>query len=112
MLHQDRLFSYDEACRRKANSSRWRRLVQFYRAQSPTCTVSSMRSGAKRKISKRTYSRNCVPQRARLSVILGLLLATWFAPYCEGYGVLTHEAIIDAAWKDDIIPVLLRRFPN
>ena len=26
------------------------------------------------------------------------------APTCGGYSVLTHEAIIDAAWKDNIAP--------
>jgi hypothetical protein len=34
------------------------------------------------------------------------------APNCVGYSVLTHEAIIDAAWKDSIAPLLLSRFPN
>jgi hypothetical protein len=34
------------------------------------------------------------------------------APDCAGYSVLTHEAIIDAAWKDDIEPLLQKRFPN
>ena len=34
------------------------------------------------------------------------------APNGAGYSVLTHEAIIDAAWKDDIEPLLLKRFPN
>jgi hypothetical protein len=34
------------------------------------------------------------------------------APECVGYSVLTHEAIIDAAWKEDIEPVLLSRFPD
>ena len=46
------------------------------------------------------------------SVILGLLLGISCAPDCAGYSVLTHEAIIDAAWKDGIQPLLLRRFPN
>jgi len=45
-------------------------------------------------------------------VILGLLLAMFCAPDCTGYSVLTHEAIIDAAWKDDIVPLLLRKFPS
>jgi hypothetical protein len=60
-----------------------------------------------------------VPQRSRStlfslsgSVILGLLLGISCAPDCAGYSVLTHEAIIDAAWKDGIQPLLLRRFPN
>ncbi len=34
------------------------------------------------------------------------------APDCVGYSVLTHEAIIDAAWQEDIEPVLLSRFPD
>jgi len=34
------------------------------------------------------------------------------APDCAGYSVLTHEAIIDAAWKNGIKPLLLSRFPN
>jgi hypothetical protein len=45
-------------------------------------------------------------------VILGLILETCCAPSCSGYSVLTHEAIIDAAWKESIVPVLLKRFPN
>ena len=43
---------------------------------------------------------------------LGLLLAICLAPRCAGYAVLTHEAIIDAAWKDNIAPLLLKRFPD
>ncbi|MGD0402614.1 MAG: zinc dependent phospholipase C family protein [Candidatus Acidiferrales bacterium] len=30
---------------------------------------------------------------------------------CEGYSVLTHEAIIDSAWDDAIKPLLLKRYP-
>src|SRR4030081_2388562 len=45
-------------------------------------------------------------------LILGLLLGMSCAPDCEGYSVLTHEAIIDAAWKDSIAPLLLCRFPD
>src|SRR5258708_16275183 len=45
-------------------------------------------------------------------VLLGLILGIWCASNCSGYSVLTHEAIIDAAWKDNILPVLLKRFPN
>lgn len=29
-----------------------------------------------------------------------------------GYSVLTHEAIIDAEWDKQIVPLLLQRFPN
>ena len=45
-------------------------------------------------------------------VILGLIFGTCCPPSCSGYSVLTHEAIIDAAWKESIVPVLLKRFPN
>ena len=50
--------------------------------------------------------------RGRLRIILGLLLAICLTPACGGYAVLTHEAIIDAAWKDNIAPQLLKRFPH
>ena len=29
-----------------------------------------------------------------------------------GYSVLTHEEIIDIAWKDDIAPLILKKFPS
>ena len=44
--------------------------------------------------------------------ILGLTSVTCCAPNCWAYSVLTHEAIIDAAWRDSIVPVLLKRFPG
>jgi hypothetical protein len=48
----------------------------------------------------------------RVFVVLTLLLGTCCSPRCSGYSVLTHEAIIDAAWKESIVPVLLKRFPD
>jgi hypothetical protein len=45
-------------------------------------------------------------------LILVLLFGMSCTPDCAGYSVLTHEAIIDAAWKDGIAPLLLRRFPD
>jgi len=55
-----------------------------------------------------------VPWSARrcLSLVLVVCLGTWLAPDCAAYSVLTHEAIIDAAWKDNIVPLLQKRFPN
>ena len=44
--------------------------------------------------------------------IIGHVLVIVCAQDCAGYSVLTHEAIIDAAWKDSIEPVLLSRFPG
>jgi hypothetical protein len=46
-----------------------------------------------------------------LRFVLLLLLGISHPSDCAGYSVLTHEAIIDAAWKDDIVPLLLQRFP-
>src|SRR5580658_4939556 len=46
------------------------------------------------------------------SAVFVLIIAICCASVCAGYSVLTHEAIIDAAWKDDIVPTLLKRFPN
>ncbi len=45
-------------------------------------------------------------------LILSCLLGMNCTPNCSGYSVLTHEAIIDAAWKDGIEPLLLARFPH
>lgn len=30
---------------------------------------------------------------------------------CAAYSVLTHEEIVDLAWKDDLLPMLKKRFP-
>jgi len=46
------------------------------------------------------------------SLFLALSLILLYVPDCAGYSILTHEAIIDAAWKDSIEPLLLKRFPN
>jgi hypothetical protein len=45
--------------------------------------------------------------------LVGILAAcvVWPCP-SVAYSVLTHEAIIDAAWDTDIRPLLLKRFPN
>jgi zinc dependent phospholipase C len=46
----------------------------------------------------------------RLTLLLLCIL--WLAPPSWGYSVLTHEAIIDAEWDDQIQPLLLKRFPH
>ena len=45
-------------------------------------------------------------------LFLALSLMLFYVPNCAGYSILTHEAIIDAAWNDSIEPLLLKRFPN
>lgn len=50
--------------------------------------------------------------RRAAEVILALLLVCLLANATMGYSVLTHEAIIDSMWDNDIKPLLLKRFPS
>jgi hypothetical protein len=43
---------------------------------------------------------------------LALLLALLLPLRCAAYAVLSHEAIIDAAWDTNLKPLLLKRFPH
>jgi hypothetical protein len=66
--------------------------------------------------SRRSHKARCQLSRIALlsqsaPLIVGLLLGMSCAPDCAGYSILTHEAVIDAAWKDSIQPLLLSRFP-
>ena len=45
------------------------------------------------------------------SVLARAVFLTCCAVPGMAYSVLTHEAIIDAAWQTDLRPLLLRRFP-
>ena len=56
-------------------------------------------------------SRNTLFSRTG-RLFLVLLLVSSSAADCPAYSLLTHEAIIDAAWKDGIVALLLQRFPN
>jgi hypothetical protein len=44
--------------------------------------------------------------------VVCVALALLIAPAVHGYSVLTHEAIIDSAWDQNIKPLLLKRFPD
>ena len=44
--------------------------------------------------------------------VLALALGFCITRPSWGYSVLTHEAIIDAEWDEQIKPLLLERFPN
>ena len=46
-----------------------------------------------------------------IAILTSLLLLT-SSGTLQAFSVLTHEAIIDSAWKDSIRPLLLQRFPN
>ncbi len=56
--------------------------------------------------------QNRSPRSACVLSVLAILLVAYLVPRCAGYAVLTHEAIIDAAWNDGIRPALLQRFPS
>ena len=54
-----------------------------------------------------------VPRRSLcFCVILLLTVLLVLAPVCSAYSVLTHEEIVDLLWKQQIVPLLLKRFPN
>ena len=46
-----------------------------------------------------------------LSVICLSALLLAGAPACFGYSLLTHEEVVDVCWRDQIEPLLLKRFP-
>jgi zinc dependent phospholipase C len=46
----------------------------------------------------------------RLSI--GVVLLWSMATVCGAYSVLTHEEVVDLLWKDDIQPLLVKRFPG
>src|ERR1039458_1489223 len=52
-----------------------------------------------------------MPVRFARYALIGIF-AICAVPQGRGYSVLTHEAIIDAAWKDNIQVLLLKRFPG
>jgi len=42
-----------------------------------------------------------------------LCVLIFFLPFCgKGFGVLTHEAIIDALWEKTILPLLKSKYPS
>ncbi|HLZ42122.1 MAG TPA: zinc dependent phospholipase C family protein [Candidatus Sulfotelmatobacter sp.] len=45
-------------------------------------------------------------------VLCGFVLLACLPKICAAYSVLTHEEIVDLLWKDDISPLLTKRFPN
>jgi hypothetical protein len=52
-----------------------------------------------------------IQQVGRLNLIVLLLLFT-SAISCPAYSLLTHEQIVDIAWKDQLEPMLKKRFPE
>jgi len=49
--------------------------------------------------------------KGAVSVALVVMVSLTAVQPCAAYSVLTHEEIIDLAWKDNILPLLKKRFP-
>lgn len=47
-----------------------------------------------------------------LSIAMSVVLLTGLTSVCRAYSVLTHEQVVDLLWKDDIQPLLAKRFPT
>jgi hypothetical protein len=50
----------------------------------------------------------------QVAIRLGLavvLLHACMVPPSEAYSVLTHEAVVDLVWRDNLVPLLKKRFP-
>ncbi len=57
-------------------------------------------------------TRSFYSARAALWLGLTIVLAQLCAVQtCAAYSVLTHEEIVDLAWKDNLLPMLKKRFP-
>jgi zinc dependent phospholipase C len=52
------------------------------------------------------------PGRAVMWCGLFVLLQILLAQVCAAYSVLTHEQVVDIVWKDQIQPLIKKRFPN
>ena len=46
------------------------------------------------------------------STVFSFLLLVGYVQPAAGYSVLTHQAIIDVAWQESMVPLLKKRFPN
>ncbi len=47
-----------------------------------------------------------------LRIAIALALLVGLPAVCGAYSVLTHEQVVDLLWKDDIEPLLMKRFPT
>src|SRR5579863_10739001 len=45
-------------------------------------------------------------------VLFGLAFFVVLLNVCTGYSVLSHEEVVDLAWKDNLLPMLVQRFPD
>ena len=50
-------------------------------------------------------------QLIKYFIVINLIACT-FSFQANGFGILTHEAIIDESWQSSILPLLKSKFPN
>ena len=50
--------------------------------------------------------------RARRLLVLAVVVSLGWPPESAAYSVMSHQAIIDAAWENDLKPALRKRFPR
>jgi hypothetical protein len=79
--------------------------MKFMTKQPRCCSTRSQYKGSLRAAIAGGWRR----LRVRLLAILVLLLTCSLGSFA--YSVLTHEEIVDLLWKDEIRPLLLKRFP-
>ena len=53
-----------------------------------------------------------ISRAAKTVVALAMTLSLVWPPRTSAYSVMSHQAIIDAAWETDLKPALKARFPN
>ena len=51
-------------------------------------------------------------KRLQKILLLSLLVVTAWQRQAAAYSLLTHEQLIDLAWKSSIVPLLLSHYPN
>src|SRR5882762_684695 len=51
-------------------------------------------------------------RKLALRLVLIFIFVTGWREVAEAYSLLTHEQIIDIVWKDELKPLLLKRFPE
>src|ERR1017187_10145027 len=70
--------------------------------------------GKWQRVTSSRAGRACLMRRPHhfLHAVLALGLIVGVTQVCGAYSVLTHEEVVDLLWKDDIAPLLSKRFPG
>ncbi len=77
-----------------------------------SCFASFSNVGPKRRLPWQTGIMDQLRDRTRLIIVYLLAVLLALPAPVHAYAVLSHEAIIDAAWETHIKPLLLKNFPQ